>query len=71
VTVNKPQQTFVWPMGDCDSGESLHMSIPLQQVQSQQPTGGNIRILYDDSVGGVKLIREPKAEKPIKRARTD
>ena len=40
-------QQFVWPMGDHDSNETIHASIPIDIVQSKKRDGGNIRIQWN------------------------
>jgi hypothetical protein len=58
-------QDFTWPMGDCDSGESIQMRMPLDSIRSEDATGGNIRINWKQSTestsAGVRLHKEGKS----------
>jgi hypothetical protein len=40
---------FVWPMGDQTSNESIHVSIPIDILHSEQNHGGNVRIHWNNS----------------------
>ncbi len=40
-------ETFVWPMGDHDSNETIRVSLPIEIVQSQKRSGGNVRIRWN------------------------
>lgn len=39
-------QQFTWPMGDCDSGETIQASIPVTLVRSKANEGGSVRIKW-------------------------
>jgi hypothetical protein len=40
---------FVWPLGDKNSGEQLHVYIPLQTIQKEASNGGNVLIRWEES----------------------
>jgi hypothetical protein len=46
-------ETFVWPMGDHDSNETIHVSLPIETVQSLRRCGGNVRIRWDTPTNGI------------------
>mmetsp|Transcript_8853 Transcript_8853/g.24529 ORF Transcript_8853/g.24529 Transcript_8853/m.24529 type:complete len:453 (-) Transcript_8853:19-1377(-) len=49
-------QTFVWPMGDCGSGEIIAIRLPsTSEMQTKADAGGNVRVQWTDSGAGVKL----------------
>jgi hypothetical protein len=50
-------QSFTWPMGDCDSNETIQMQIPLLSIRREASTGGNIRIDWKDC-NGVRLCKD-------------
>jgi hypothetical protein len=40
-------QQFIWPMGDHNSNETIHVSIPIEIVQSKALCGGNVRVCWN------------------------
>jgi len=67
--------TFSWPMGDCDSHETIQVVLPLGAVRSEAKKGGTVQIKWKSS-HGVQLLtddqqRHVQDEKPVKRARLD
>lgn len=52
---------FTWPMGDCDSGETIEMQMPLASVRQEAVAGGNVRIQWkqssDSTPAGVRLVK--------------
>jgi hypothetical protein len=65
-------EQFIWPMGDYNSNESIHASIPIEILQSKKSDGGSVRIHWknasDDITGsnikstspiGMFLRKEP------------
>lgn len=56
-------QAFTWPMGDCDSGETIEMKMPLQSIRNEAAEGGNVRIEWrrdDKGSVGVCLRKDAK-----------
>jgi hypothetical protein len=39
--------TFCWPLGDCDSEETLVADIPLHDIRKEASHGGNVRIAWE------------------------
>lgn len=56
---------FEWPMGGCDSGEYISLTLPLEQVQRQHQKGGNCFVKW--SQGFVQLSKY----NPNKKLRLD
>jgi len=65
---------FIWPMGDCGSGESIHVSIPISEVRSVAGVGGNVRIKWKTSTD-VQLVIDQETTTtettPAKRRRIE
>ena len=58
-------QRFHWPMGDCDSGEHIRMTLPLNVIRSVRRTGGNIAITWENGMGSgssVELRKEKRGD---------
>jgi hypothetical protein len=43
------RKRFVWPLGDCGSGETIRMSIPAEGVQRQYNKAGSVQINWHDN----------------------
>jgi hypothetical protein len=43
-------QEFVWPLGDYNSNETIHASIPIDVVQSKKDSGSNVRIYWNNRI---------------------
>ena len=41
-TLSSPPTKFQWPMGDCNSEETIKVSIPLELIRNEASGGGNI-----------------------------
>lgn len=53
-------KSFKWPMGGCDSKESISMDIRLHPIQCEMKSGGNILVKWNgvvDKSRGVRLIQ--------------
>ena len=46
-------EPFRWPMGGCDSGESISLTLSLEQIRRKHKHGGDVNITWP--VGGVRL----------------
>ena len=44
---------FQWPMGGCDSGETISLTLSLDQIRQHLKQGGNMNITWP--VGGIRL----------------
>uniref|UniRef100_A0A7S2V8V5 Uncharacterized protein n=2 Tax=Entomoneis paludosa TaxID=265537 RepID=A0A7S2V8V5_9STRA len=65
-------QNHLWPMGDCGSGETIAIQLPVKEtLQKEADFGGNIRVLWKDSSSGLKLEKQKPLGPAWKRARTD
>jgi hypothetical protein len=71
-------EKFFWPLGDCDSGESMEADIPLALARAASEKGGSLQLLWERSKSedaaevessGVRLCRNTHAVESSK-ART-
>eukprot|EP00554_Chaetoceros_debilis_P015802 CAMPEP_0194119938 /NCGR_PEP_ID=MMETSP0150-20130528/41352_1 /TAXON_ID=122233 /ORGANISM="Chaetoceros debilis, Strain MM31A-1" /LENGTH=416 /DNA_ID=CAMNT_0038811817 /DNA_START=18 /DNA_END=1264 /DNA_ORIENTATION=- len=59
--------SFEWPMGGCDSKESICMDLPLEKIQNQMDDGGNIHMSWESKPGEDRAIRLKKDENESSR----
>eukprot|EP00977_Amphora_coffeiformis_P005654 scaffold1189_cov194-Amphora_coffeaeformis.AAC.11 len=52
---------FQWPMGGCDSGETISLTLSLEQVRRNHKHGGNVNITWP--VAGVRLAKNNTGKK--------
>jgi hypothetical protein len=71
-------ESYVWPMGGCGSGETIKMKLPLDTIREEEKLGGNVRLRYIKSPGGIgdsgvllaKADEEEMAQSQPKRPKT-
>jgi hypothetical protein len=56
VNTDTPCKQFSWPLGECESGESIQALLPLEDIQALQSGGGNLSIEWS-SPKGVQLLK--------------
>ena len=47
ITLDTPPTKFTWPMGDCDSKETIKVFMPLNIIQNESSDGGNVKIVWE------------------------
>jgi len=61
---NQQAHAFTWPMGDCDSNETIEMHMPLLSIRGEATAGGNVRIHWkqraESTSQGVRLCKDSK-----------
>ena len=75
---SQSMESFIWPMGGCDSGETIKMKLPLDTIREEAKVGGNVRLRYIKSPGGIgdggvvlaKADEEEVAQSQPKRPKT-
>jgi hypothetical protein len=81
VSLDGTLNEFTWPMGDCDSAETIKVCMPLATIRDSASIGGNVKIEWDreacfglqrgPTTETTKRTKDQKGDEGAKRARTE
>ena len=64
---NEKWEPFEWPMGGCDSGETVSLTLPLEKIQQQHKQGGNVSIKWSTTTTGGVVLAKSHPHKKLRR----